>query len=95
MNKILIYFLFNIFLIVVFTFIYYYFRESFSDTMGKLPKLIDYLGLSTTVQSTVGLSDILPKTNKAKLLVMLQQLLTIGGFSILLLYIREILIEVY
>ena len=47
MNKILIYFLFNIFLIVVFTFIYYYFRESFSDTMGKRPKLIDYLGLST------------------------------------------------
>ena len=50
MNKILIYFLFNILLIVVFTFIYYYFENNFSDTMGKRPKLIDYFALSTTVQ---------------------------------------------
>jgi hypothetical protein len=76
-------------MIAVFTFIYNYLHHQFVPRKeGEDVELIDYFSLSTTLQSTVGLTDILPKTNTAKLFVNLQQILSIGGFAVLLYYLN-------
>ena len=89
LNNIVLYFLFNILMISVFTFIYYNMREGFSKTREDIEgNLIDYFSLSTTLQSTVGLTDVLPTTNSTKLIVNFQQILSIGGFAVLLYYLN-------
>ena len=90
MIHIVFYFLFNILMIAVFTCIYYIIRNEFSHTRsGKKTDLLDQFSLATTVQSAVGLTDILPITKRSKLLVNLQQILTIGGFAVLLYYLKK------
>ena len=98
MNNITLYFLFNILAIVVFSFVYYYFDDGFKNIKNKKTNnYIDYFGLSTTLQSTVGLTDILPITNRTKMIVNLQQILSIGGFALILFYLgfkdKDILYE--
>jgi hypothetical protein len=88
-DNIVLYFLFNILMIAVFTFIYYNMREGFGKTReGREGDFIDYFSLSTTLQSTVGLTDVLPTTDRTKLLVNFQQILSIGGFAVLLYYLN-------
>ena len=90
MIHILFYFLFNVLMISVFTWIYYIIRSDFSATRsGKKTNLVDQFSLATTVQSSVGLTDILPITIRSKLLVNLQQILTIGGFAVLIYYLKK------
>lgn len=52
--------------------------------MDKMSSPLDALYLSMTVQSTVGFGDITPKTNRAKMLVMMQQFVIIVGLVNLL-----------
>lgn len=89
MHKVFIYFLFNIIMIAIFTIIYYNLNNQFIPRKEENDvDLMDYFSLSTTLQSTVGLTDIIPNTNVAKLLVNLQQILSIGGFAVLLYYLN-------
>ena len=90
MIHIIFYFLFNIIIIIIFTTLYYMIKADFSNTReGKKDSFIDKLSLAITIQSTVGLTDILPVTDRGKLLVNLQQLLSMGGFAVVLYYLKK------
>ena len=66
---------FNIIVIILFTFIYYYLGPSnFTYTAGGYaPGIIDFFYLGTTIQSTVGLPDIQAATNASKVATTVQQ----------------------
>lgn len=82
-------FLFHLFMIFLFSVIYYFIEASnfkFDDTLNRSPEYIDYLSLSTTLQSGVGLSDLAPATQLSSLLIVLQQLILIGT-NVLIVYV--------
>ena len=69
---------FHIFCIILFTLIYVHSYDHFENiTDKKYNTNMDFLLLSTTIQSGVGLTDLLPTSNYAKIMVILQQLLRI------------------
>jgi hypothetical protein len=79
----------HIFFIIIFSFIYLHFKEEFkpatnSDTDYK--SYINFLNLSVTIQSGIGLTDLVPMTTISKFIVMFQQLILIF-IHILTLYI--------
>jgi hypothetical protein len=66
--------------IIVFSFIYLYFRDDFkslapsnSNEEKNETTYIDFLLLSTTVQCSVGLSDLVPINSLGKLCLTIQQ----------------------
>ena len=69
-------FVVHITLIIVFAILYYLFSPHYNKDGEKL-EAIDYILLSTTVQASVGISDIHPYTFYGKLLLIIQQLLMI------------------
>ena len=68
---------FHILCIVVFAFLYYYFRDDFKTQVKEKFTLLDYIFLSTTIQSGVGLTDIYPIDFYGKLIMIIQQLVLI------------------
>ena len=82
--------------IIFFTFFYYYFSRNFDNNKrnkfthyngeSKLASMIDYFLLSTTIQSSVGLTDIFPISVFGKLLIIIQQLIMIS-INVITLYI--------
>ena len=71
-------FIFHIMCILFFTTIYDANRELFKDNNQKELHFMDFLSLSTTIQSGVGYSNIYPTTYGIKLLTILQQLIMIS-----------------
>lgn len=71
--------LFHIFCIITFSFIYFSYREHFIsvDKGEKYNSYIDFLNLSITIQSSVGMTYIIPHTFITKLIIMTQQVLVI------------------
>jgi hypothetical protein len=69
--------LFHIFCIFVFAFLYYYFRDDFKTQVKEEYTVLDYIFLSTTIQSGVGLTDIYPINFNGKLTMIVQQLILI------------------
>ena len=86
-SSIVILVIFNITILILFTFIYtlceMYNPNSFNNVNPKsqiiLTNFTDHLLLSTAVQSGVGLSNITPVTNTAKILVSLQQFMVMSS----------------
>ena len=74
-------FLFNIFVIILFSIIYASISPSNFEPLKKEDKLtyIDYLFYSVTIQSGVGLPDITALSDLAKLLTIIQQVILIGS----------------
>ena len=70
-------FFFHILCIIIFGLLYYYFREDFKTHVKEEFTLLDYLFLSTTIQASVGLTDIYPIAFYGKLIMMIQQLVMI------------------
>ena len=68
---------FHILCIVIFGLLYYYFRDDFKTQVKEEFTILDYLFLSTTIQSTVGLTDIYPINFYGKLIIIIQQLVLI------------------
>jgi hypothetical protein len=70
---------FHIICIIIFTFMYYSVKDDFEGQFNEKLTLIDYFGLSTTIQAGVGISDIHPNpiTVYGKLLMILQQFMMI------------------
>jgi hypothetical protein len=72
----------HLFCIFLFTFLYYYFSTHFDNKQymykSKLHTIIDFFLFSTTIQSGVGISGILPISIYSKLLMILQQLIMIS-----------------
>ncbi len=69
--------LFHILCIFIFAFLYYYFREDFKTQVKEEFTMLDYIFLSTTIQSSVGLTDIYPINFYGKLTMIIQQLVLI------------------
>lgn len=73
---------FHMLCIIVFAFVYLYLAESFDDKSTEHPDIkknnykaaIDFLLLSTSVQSGVGISSIYPIQYYGKIAVIIQQL---------------------
>ena len=70
--------LFHFICIIVFGIIYYNIQSQFQGTVKYERKsILDYIFLSTTIQASVGMSDIYPITNIGKIVMILQQLIMI------------------
>ena len=69
--------LFHILCIFMFGFLYYYFRDNFKAIVKEEFTILDYIFLSTTIQSGVGLTDIYPIDFNGKLVMIIQQLVLI------------------
>jgi hypothetical protein len=70
--------LFHFLCIIVFGIIYYNIQSQFQGTIKYERKsIVDYIFLSTTIQASVGMSDIYPITNIGKIVMILQQFIMI------------------
>jgi hypothetical protein len=70
--------LFHFLCIIVFSIIYYNIQSQLQGTLKHERKsILDYIFLSTTIQASVGMSDIYPITNIGKIVMILQQLIMI------------------
>lgn len=67
-------FLFHILCIIIFAFLYSYFKESYIDKNNK-DTFLDFLLLSTTIQAGVGITNIHPINFYGKIVMILQQLI--------------------
>jgi hypothetical protein len=63
--------------IIIFTFLYYTFKDSYSLHNKEDFKLLDYFLLSTTIQAGVGISSITPINFSGKIILIFQQLIMI------------------
>ena len=82
-------FLFHIFIIFLFSLVYYVIEGlnfKFDDNTVRDPQYIDFLSLSTTIQSGVGISDLSPATKLSSIFVVLQQFILIGT-NMLIVYV--------
>jgi hypothetical protein len=75
-----IFIIYNIFIIIFFTFIYYLLSDKHFHIENDLIEnnkitIIDCFNLSVTIQSTVGLPSIKAKTKFARMIITIQQLL--------------------
>jgi hypothetical protein len=88
MDSVIRIFLFNIFLVILFAFVYSVIDSKNFQPLNTNDKLtfIDYLFYSTTIQAGVGLPDITAVTNLSKLLAMIQQIILMGSSLIILRY---------
>jgi hypothetical protein len=68
---------FHLLCIIVFTFIYKYIAIELKDTEHKTVSFIDYLCLSVAIQSGTGFSQIIPKNNTGRIVIIIQELLLI------------------
>jgi hypothetical protein len=79
-------------MIFIFSLIYYSISaDSFTKTRANQDaRYIDCLFLSTTIQATVGLPDIVAITDKAKICIMVQQYLSILSMIFLVVILGKI-----
>jgi hypothetical protein len=68
---------FHFLCIMVFSLCYFYFKDEFKGEEKEEFTILDYILLSTTIQSGVGLTDIYPISFYGKLIMIIQQLLMI------------------
>lgn len=79
-------FIFHILCIIIFAFIYTKLSEDFHVMNEDKKDFIDFLLLSTTIQSGIGMSDLYPLSYYSKIVVMIQQLIMLFT-NIITLYI--------
>ena len=79
--------IFHIICIFIFAIIYYNLADSFNDVNRKKEKdIMDYISLSVTIQSSVGLTYLEPITYYSKIAVLIQQIILIST-NVITLYI--------
>lgn len=90
--KIIVYtFIFNIFIIILFSFIYASISPTNFQPLNQRDKItyVDYLFYATTIQSSVGLPDLTALSDLSKILAMIQQLtLMASTFIVLYVFVR-------
>ncbi len=70
--------LFHFLCIIVFAIVYYNIQSQFQGTKSyEKETFLDYIFLSTTIQASVGMSNIYPITSFGKIVMILQQLIMI------------------
>jgi hypothetical protein len=83
---------FHLFCILLFGLVYLLFKNNFvrdpnfTTNKKKEPEVLDCFFLSTTIQSSVGYSDLYPITDTAKFILIIQQFIMIST-NVFLLYI--------
>ena len=69
---------FNFLCILVFGILYYNLQADFEHgALHERKSILDFVLLSTTIQASVGISDIYPITNIGKFMMILQQIIMI------------------
>jgi hypothetical protein len=68
---------FHMLCILVFALFYYYFKDDFKTPIKEKFTVLDYIFLSTTIQSGVGIADIYPISFYGKLIMIIQQIVMI------------------
>jgi hypothetical protein len=81
-------FLFNILIVIVFSIIYSSLDPNNFEPTHPKDKLthLDFLFYALTIQSSVGLPDVMAVSDLAKILVMIQQFILMGSAYILILF---------
>ncbi len=74
--------IFHIFCIIIFTIIYSNLTEQFQENDKK--SFVDFILLSTSIQSGVGISDLFPLSYYSKFVVIIQQMLMLFAHVITL-----------
>lgn len=69
--------LFHMLCILIFSCLYYYFRNDFKTEVKEEFTVLDYIFLSTTIQAGVGITDIYPIANSGKIIMIIQQFIMI------------------
>jgi len=77
---------FHFICILLFSLVYWVYRNDFKRADNTYGEFIDYLFLSTTVQAGVGYSDLYPITDTSKLIMIFQQFIMIST-NVFLLYL--------
>jgi hypothetical protein len=79
-------FIFNIIIILVFSFVYSSISPHNFEPLKPRDKLtyLDYLFYAVTIQSGIGLPDVTAVSDLAKILAMIQQLILMGSAFILI-----------
>jgi|UniRef100_A0A6C0ID37 hypothetical protein len=67
--------IFHLLCILIFSVVYYIFREDYDVPDHKKSQIIDFIFLSTTIQAGVGIADIYPTKFYGKIVMMIQQLI--------------------
>jgi hypothetical protein len=68
---------FHLLCILIFSILYYIFRQDYEESNHKKSKMIDYIFLSTTIQAGVGIADIYPTDFYGKIIMIIQQIIMI------------------
>ena len=68
---------FHFFCIIVFGVLYFYLKEDLAEKEQQKLEIIDYVVLSTTIQSGVGVTELYPTNFYGKLAMTIQQLIMI------------------
>lgn len=68
---------FHFLCIIIFSLLYFYYKDNFVNNTKKEFDIIDSIFLTTTIQSGVGMSNINPNNSTSKLLMITQQMLLI------------------
>ena len=82
--------IFNFIIIIIFSIIYIYLKDEFiynvSDKLktNNRIQIIDLIMYTTTIQSGVGLTNIMPNSVLSKLVTMTQQYIMIGSYLFIL-----------
>ena len=80
---------FHFICIVIFGIIYYNIQSQFQHIVSHERRtFLDYILLSTTIQASVGISDIYPITNTGKIVMILQQIIMIMTHVFTLYFIK-------
>ena len=84
---------FNFLCIFFFSMIYIYLKNEFINNTNNDIKLIDIIMFTTTVQSGVGITNLLPNSFNSKLVTIIQELTMICSYVIIL-YIITLKIKI-
>lgn len=78
---------FHMLSILIFTYLYYTFSNTFRNISGEYFRFIDCFFLSVNIQSGVGLVEIVPTGDVGKMLMIIQQLIMICGNVIIIFFL--------
>ena len=80
---------FNFLCIIFFSMIYIYLKNEFINNTKNEIKLIDIILFTTTVQSGVGITNLLPNSFNSKLVTIIQQVTMICSYVFILYIITK------
>ena len=78
---------FHLLCIILFTTLYSSYRDHFAQKNKDSMQFIDFLGLATTLEASVGYSDLYPTTDFGKSLIILQQFVIISTHVLIIYFL--------